>query len=102
MAGQYLKASKIPGMNMLALYLKMSEEKDKYRLTPTINIKIPRVVNSFQHDSYNNSENVKIPTETTALKEKQCNTKRNSNSTRHIHARYANIHSTLQVTGHAI
>ena len=38
-------------------------------------IKIPRVVNSFQHDSYNDSENAKIPTETTALKEKQCNTK---------------------------
>ena len=38
-------------------------------------IKIPRVVNSFQHDSYNDSENAKILTETTALKEKQCNTK---------------------------
>ena len=43
-------------------------------------INIPRVVNSFQHDSHNNSQNAKIPTEATALKEKQCNTKTNSNS----------------------
>ena len=43
-------------------------------------INIPRMVNSFQHDSYNNSENAKIPTETAALKEKQSNVKTNSNS----------------------
>ena len=42
-------------------------------------INILRVVNSFQHDSYNNFENVKITTETTALK-KQSNTKTHSNS----------------------
>ena len=38
------------------------------------------MVSSFQHDSYKNSENAKIPTETTALKEKQTNTKTNSNA----------------------
>ena len=38
------------------------------------------MVSSFQHDSYKYSENAKIPTETTALKEKQSNTKTNSNS----------------------
>ena len=43
-------------------------------------INIPQVVNSFQHDSHNNSQNAEIPTEATALKEKQCNTKTNSNS----------------------
>ena len=43
-------------------------------------INIPRVVNSFEHDSHNNSKIAKIPTEATALKEKQCNTKTNSNS----------------------
>ena len=42
-------------------------------------INISRVVNSFQHDSYNNSENAKIPPETTGLK-KQFNIKTNSNS----------------------
>ena len=33
-------------------------------------INIPQVVNSFEHDSHNNSKIAKIPTEATALKEK--------------------------------
>ena len=43
-------------------------------------INISRVVNSFQHDPYNNSGNAKTPAETTAFKEKQSNIKTNSNS----------------------
>ena len=65
-------------------------------------INILRVVNSFQHDSYNNFENVKITTETTALKKNNPTLKHIQIQSRHIHPRYAKKHSTVKVTGDVI